>query len=196
MPSLHFGYSLMIGLSIMKLPLSSEFSKSSVFLLPLFNHSHPSLAPRIAFPSSRRLLCIAIGVLYPLTILIAIIATANHFILDAVVGALVCWAGLKWNEILLNLQPLEDYFLAFLRIHKPELLDVTLRPDMNLSERNKREIYEHFATRRTTDRFEGMDNIDFSVTTLNEILRPGQWSKKGRTSPYEKSFSEKGTFDQ
>lgn len=53
-------------------------------------------------------------------ILIAIVATANHFILDAVAGAMVC--GLAWNgnRVLLNLVPLEDYFLALVRIHKPE----------------------------------------------------------------------------
>ena len=47
-------------------------------------------------------------------------ATANHFVLDAVAGAMVC--GLAWhgNRVLLNLVPLEDYFLWAVRIHKPE----------------------------------------------------------------------------
>lgn len=46
-------------------------------------------------------------------ILVAIIATANHFILDAVAGAVVC--GIAWwgNEILLNLLVVEDWFLYF-----------------------------------------------------------------------------------
>jgi hypothetical protein len=52
-------------------------------------------------------------------ILIAIIATANHFILDAVAGAAVCAVGWWGNAVLLNLLPLEDYFLWILRIHKP-----------------------------------------------------------------------------
>lgn len=59
------------------------------------------------------------GFLYPFSILIAIVATANHFILDAVAGAFVCAIGWRWNRILLNLLPLEDYFLWLLRIHKP-----------------------------------------------------------------------------
>lgn len=52
-------------------------------------------------------------------ILTAIVATANHFILDAVAGAVVC--GISWhmNEIILNLCVLEDHFLWMLRIHKP-----------------------------------------------------------------------------
>jgi hypothetical protein len=47
------------------------------------------------------------------------VSTANHFILDAVAGALVCLVGWRSNEILLNLLPLEDYFLWCLRMHKP-----------------------------------------------------------------------------
>jgi hypothetical protein len=75
---------------------------------------------RLRLPSTRRLACLVVGVAYPAIILIAIIATANHFILDAVAGACVC--GLAWtgNRVLLNLLPLEDYFLWCVRIDKPE----------------------------------------------------------------------------
>lgn len=71
-------------------------------------------------PSLRRFLCVVLGVAYPTIILVAIVATANHFILDAVAGAMVC--GLAWvgNGVLLNLLSLEDYFLWCVRIHKPE----------------------------------------------------------------------------
>ena len=67
----------------------------------------------------------AVGIAYPLTILIAIIATANHFILDAVAGAFVCAVAWNCNRVLLNLLALEDYFLYCVRIHKPtpSLLD-------------------------------------------------------------------------
>jgi len=56
---------------------------------------------------------------YPAIILAAIVATANHFVLDAVAGAIVC--GIAWNAngVLLNLLVLEDYFLWAVRIHKP-----------------------------------------------------------------------------
>lgn len=66
-------------------------------------------------------MCIVLGIAYPATILVAIIATANHFILDAVAGAIVC--GIAWNteRFLLNLLPLEDWFLWCLRMHKPEV---------------------------------------------------------------------------
>lgn len=96
MPSLHFGYSFLIGLTIASLPLENS--------------------GRYAF---RRVLLVAGAMVYPAVILTAIIATANHFVLDAIVGAMVC--GLVWhlNGFLLNFLPLEDYFLYALRIHKP-----------------------------------------------------------------------------
>ena len=79
--------------------------------MPFLNQSHPTLVPRIRLPSRRRLLCMILGFLYPSLILIAIISTANHFILDAVAGAVVCALGWWGNAVLLNLLPLEDYFL-------------------------------------------------------------------------------------
>ncbi|KAK2050094.1 integral membrane protein [Colletotrichum somersetense] len=96
MPSLHFGYSLLIGLTVATLPM-------------------PSLRSR----PWRRFAVVAAGMAYPALILTAIVATANHFVLDAVAGAVVC--GLAWNcnGVLLNLLVLEDYFLRALRIHKP-----------------------------------------------------------------------------
>lgn len=67
-----------------------------------------------------RVAFIVAGLAYPTAILIAIVATANHFILDAVAGALVCALGWRCNSVLLNLLPLEDYFLWILRLHKPD----------------------------------------------------------------------------
>ncbi|KAK5047310.1 hypothetical protein LTR84_006832 [Exophiala bonariae] len=119
MPSLHFGYSLLVGLTIMTIPLAPEHRRSRSIHLPLFNNSHPELAPRIRLPSTRRLLCLVLGFSYPFAILVAIVSTANHFILDAVAGALICAIGWKGNMILLNLLPLEDWFLWAVRIHKP-----------------------------------------------------------------------------
>lgn len=75
---------------------------------------------RLTLPSWRRLLCLVLGFFYPFTILVAIIATANHFILDAVAGSLVCALGWYFNGVLLNLLPIEDYFLCLVRIHKPD----------------------------------------------------------------------------
>ncbi|KAF2705812.1 integral membrane protein [Pleomassaria siparia CBS 279.74] len=117
MPSLHFGYSLLIGLTIATIPLAAQHrrSRSLSFRVPLKRNNM-----RLRLPSPRRLLCLVLGFSYPAIILIAIIATANHFVLDAMAGAIVC--GIAWtgNRVLLNLLPLEDYFLLLVRIHKPE----------------------------------------------------------------------------
>ncbi|KID94180.1 integral membrane protein, partial [Metarhizium majus ARSEF 297] len=96
MPSLHFGYSLLIGLTVATLPVSGVHATSW-----------------------KRLSVIGLGMAYPALILTAIVATANHFILDAVAGAVVC--GIAWNTngLLLNLCVIEDYFLWMVRIHKP-----------------------------------------------------------------------------
>jgi hypothetical protein len=119
MPSLHFGYSLLIGLTIMTIPLNPSHISSSTLRIPLLNF-------RLRIPHRRRLLCILIGTFYPALILVAIIATANHFILDAVAGSMVCGAAWWGNDVLLNLLMLEDWFLWVVRIHKPEreVLDV------------------------------------------------------------------------
>jgi hypothetical protein len=96
MPSLHFGYSFLIGLTIATVPLRKR--------------------GRFAW---RRLAIVCVGMIYPAIILTAIVATANHFVLDAVAGACACILAWNLNDLLLNLLPLEDYFLAMLRIHKP-----------------------------------------------------------------------------
>ncbi|KAL5615047.1 hypothetical protein BROUX41_005111 [Berkeleyomyces rouxiae] len=96
MPSLHFGYSLLIGLTVATFPIAG-----------------------LRASSWKRIAIVVIGLSYPSLILTAIISTANHFVLDAVAGGIVC--GIAWNAngILLNLLPMEDYFLSFLRVHKP-----------------------------------------------------------------------------
>ncbi|KAF2734074.1 hypothetical protein EJ04DRAFT_577129 [Polyplosphaeria fusca] len=116
MPSLHFGYSLLIGMTICSIPLASRHRRSRTASFRITGN----MTLRLKLPSSRRLACLILGVAYPAIILTAIIATANHFVLDAVAGACVC--GIAWfgNRILLNLLPLEDYFLWLVRIHKPE----------------------------------------------------------------------------
>ncbi|OOQ89198.1 integral membrane protein [Penicillium brasilianum] len=118
MPSLHFGYSLMIGLTIMTIPLPSKHRRALRLRLGW------SIGLRL--PSWRRMVCLALGFLYPFIILVAIVATANHFILDAIAGALVCALGWWSNGVLLNLLPVEDYFLWLVRIHKPEPSSISI----------------------------------------------------------------------
>lgn len=104
MPSLHFGYSLLIGLTVATLPLDVRGR---------YNW--------------RRTALIMGGMTYPAIILAAIISTANHFVLDAIAGA--CVVALAWHTsgVMLNLLPLEDYFLTLVRIHKPSKRVVDLK---------------------------------------------------------------------
>jgi len=101
----------MIGLTIMIIPLPARHRRAL---------AGSSSCGRIFRVSWSRLVCCFVGFAYPFLILVAIVATANHFILDAVAGAMICALGWTFNGILLNLLPLEDYFLWLVRIHKPE----------------------------------------------------------------------------
>ena len=110
---MHFGYSLMIGLTIITIPLPAR----TRFNVAGFRWAR---ATGLNLCSWRRIACLAVGFAYPFTILVAIVATANHFILDAVAGAIVCAIGWQINGVILNLLPLEDYFLWVVGIHKPD----------------------------------------------------------------------------
>ncbi|KAI0311174.1 PAP2 superfamily-domain-containing protein [Amylostereum chailletii] len=92
MPSLHFGYSFLVGWS-------------------LFAH-----APRTTF---RRYGLHTLFLLYPATILLAIVATANHYIIDAVAGFFLAILALNANNVLLALLPLENRVFYLLHLHKP-----------------------------------------------------------------------------
>ncbi|KAJ7158332.1 PAP2 superfamily-domain-containing protein [Mycena crocata] len=98
MPSLHFGYSFVIGLTIATLP----------------SHSHS------------RTLALGkwiIGMSYPTLILVAIVSTANHYVLDAAAGFVVASIAWNINGILKSLLVVEDSFFYLLRVHKPRGVD-------------------------------------------------------------------------
>lgn len=76
-PSLHFGYSWVIGVSL------------------------------YTFSPNRFIRMVSLA--YPLLILLVIMATANHYLLDAVGGGLVSVLAYRANTILLNLRPLEEW---------------------------------------------------------------------------------------
>lgn len=114
MPSLHFGYSLLIGLTIMTIPLKPT-PNSPGGSVTKFNLRGTTFHVRL--PSAQRALCLTLGFLYPFIILVAIVATANHFIIDAIAGAVVCGIAWNCNDILLNLLPLQDCMLWCMRVH-------------------------------------------------------------------------------
>lgn len=86
-PSLHFGYSFVIGLSL--------------------------------FVYSPHKLIRSISLFYPLLILLVIMSTANHYILDAVGGFFVTVLAHRFNRVLLNLRPIEEWGFWVTRTEKP-----------------------------------------------------------------------------
>ncbi|KAK1753908.1 PAP2 superfamily-domain-containing protein [Echria macrotheca] len=60
-----------------------------------------------------------LGPLWPVTMWITVVATANHWVLDTVAGVGVLVVAYRWNRVLLGLLPLEEFVLGVLRLEKP-----------------------------------------------------------------------------
>ncbi|KLJ06580.1 hypothetical protein EMPG_17921 [Blastomyces silverae] len=104
MPSMHFGYSFCIGCTMLY---------------------HTGIFRRTLETGERRkticwkLWYIAIALAYPLSVLVAIVATANHYWLDALVAIVVVFAAFICNRVFLVLLPVEDLLYWSLRMEKP-----------------------------------------------------------------------------
>ncbi|KAJ9143684.1 Glucanase [Pleurostoma richardsiae] len=103
-PSLHFGYSFCIGTVLLY--------HSGVF--------RRRLAPREKRLSKFRQAFFAIlSVVYPGFVLLIIVATANHYWLDALAATGVVAMSWLCNRIFMVLLPLEDLFLWCVKLEKP-----------------------------------------------------------------------------
>lgn len=61
-----------------------------------------------------------IAPLWPMMMGLTIVATANHYILDAIVGSCVLVIAYRANRIMLLLLPLENFLFRLIRLEKPE----------------------------------------------------------------------------
>ncbi|KAH8805597.1 PAP2 superfamily-domain-containing protein [Xylogone sp. PMI_703] len=104
MPSMHFGYSFCIG--------STLVYQSGIFRRKL----EPGETRKSKFWI---LFYLLLGIGYPTWILTTIVATANHYFMDACVATLVAITAFFCNRIFLVLLPLEDLLLWCLRLEKP-----------------------------------------------------------------------------
>lgn len=104
MPSMHFGYSFVIGCTFIY--------HSGIFRRRFEKFETRKNAFWKAFYCT-------LGVLYPSMILITILATANHYMLDAMVAFLYCCIAFLANKVFFVLLPLEDLFLWAIRAEKP-----------------------------------------------------------------------------
>ncbi|KAI0115724.1 integral membrane protein [Nemania sp. FL0031] len=122
MPSMHFGYAFAIGCTLV---YESGFLRH---LHPLGDEANDDLemngilkqesgdVPRSV---ASRLILLFLGIFYPALILLAIISTANHYVLDAFAGAVVVGFSFCCNRFLLNFLVLEDWLLWAWRLEKP-----------------------------------------------------------------------------
>ena len=104
MPSMHFGYAFIIGCTMI--------NHSGIFRQNL-DQGETKKTPFWKF----WYLVIAIG--YPSMILVTIVATANHYWLDALVATVVACLAFLCNQVYLALLPAEDLLLWALRLEKP-----------------------------------------------------------------------------
>lgn len=104
MPSMHFGYSFVIGCTLVH--------HSAIFRRTL----EPGETRKNLFWKVWYLL---VAVAYPGAILITIVATANHYWMDALMAAVVAGWAFWFNRVLTWLLPVEDLLLWCLRLEKP-----------------------------------------------------------------------------
>ncbi|KAF1983289.1 hypothetical protein K402DRAFT_338647 [Aulographum hederae CBS 113979] len=105
MPSMHFGYAFCIGLT-------------------LLYHSQVLRLQRLERGEVRkswfwRAWFVMLGLLYPALILVTIVATANHYFLDALVASAYVVVAFMANRVFYVFLPLEDWLLWALRAEKP-----------------------------------------------------------------------------
>ena len=104
MPSMHFGYAFCIG--------STFLYHSGIFRKSLEAGERRKSTPWAIW------YCF-LAIAYPSWILITIVATANHYYLDACAALFVVLAAYFCNRVFLALIPMEDLLLWCLRVDKP-----------------------------------------------------------------------------
>jgi PAP2 superfamily len=106
MPSMHFGYSFVIGCSL-------------IYHSTVFRGKRSLDLGEVKKPLFWASLYTIFGIVYPTTILTTIIATGNHYWLDALVAASFVLISFAANRVLCVFVPLEDWLLWVLRADKP-----------------------------------------------------------------------------
>ncbi len=143
MPSMHFGYAFAIGCVFIfesgflqqyfargKMHFLFDTEESEDDVSDYYDESSsdssgfgpkPATTTRPQEKSAlSRSLFLFFGLFYPTWILLTIVATANHYLLDAFVAMLCVVIAFLCNRVLLNFYPLEDWLLWVLRLEKPQ----------------------------------------------------------------------------
>ncbi|TLD36461.1 integral membrane protein [Venturia nashicola] len=106
MPSMHFGYSFCIGVTLL-------------WHSTIFRNGKRLEAGEYKKPKVMMAFCVLLGFGYPALILTTIVATANHYWLDAMVATCFVLIAFACNKIFYALLPVEDWLLRMLRAEKP-----------------------------------------------------------------------------
>ncbi|KAK5091843.1 hypothetical protein LTR70_001154 [Exophiala xenobiotica] len=104
MPSMHFGYAFCIGCTML--------FHSGIFRRNL-------IKGEVRKSTFWKCFYIFMAIGYPAMVLSAIVATANHYWLDALMATVVATLAFFCNRVFLILLPLEDYLIWVLRLEKP-----------------------------------------------------------------------------
>ncbi|RPA93168.1 hypothetical protein L873DRAFT_1838131 [Choiromyces venosus 120613-1] len=113
MPSMHFGYSFMIGVTLV-------YHSGVLSFMGLGYGGRKGKVLQTGVGKWWKIWYCVLGISYPTMILTTIIATANHYWLDACAGALVATIAFLCNHVFLIFVPLEDLLLWSLRLEKPK----------------------------------------------------------------------------
>jgi PAP2 superfamily len=106
MPSMHFGYSFCIGVTLL-------------WHSTIFRNGKRLEAGEYKKSKFMRAFFVMVGFGYPALILTTIVATANHYWLDALVATCFVLISFMCNKIFFAFLPLEDWLLWLLRTEKP-----------------------------------------------------------------------------
>lgn len=104
MPSMHFGYAFCIGMTL-------------IYHSGLFRRTlERGEVRKNAF---WKIFYLVLGVGYPSFILTVIVATANHYFMDAMLASCFVFLSFFLNKLFYVFIPLEDMLLYVLRVDKP-----------------------------------------------------------------------------
>ena len=111
MPSLHFTYAFVIGCTFIY--------HASVLPYPFaYSKAVQTKSGMRRWPVTK-IAWLLTGIFYPLLVLSVIVATANHYFLDAVVAMCTVTLSLGINKVWYVLLPAEDWFAWVVRVEKP-----------------------------------------------------------------------------
>lgn len=92
----------------------------TIAAMPSLHFANSLLAGYCFYRFSPHAVLRALAPLWPVLMALTVLATANHYVLDLVIGACVLWIAYRYNRAVLVLLPLEESFFRLIRLERPE----------------------------------------------------------------------------